>query len=88
MKAMKWISMAALAAACWAAPAWATDDDLFDRAPWFGTLGLSYYHLEGDVEAEPGFGLAAKWATATTPGGFRRQLGFHAGAVRAGRRTI
>jgi len=60
MKAMKWISMAALAAACGAAPAWATDDDLFDRAPWFGTLGLSYYHLEGDVEAEPGFGLAAK----------------------------
>lgn len=32
-------------------------DDLFARAPWFATLGGAYYHLEGDVEAEPGFGL-------------------------------
>ncbi|MBR6021031.1 MAG: OmpA family protein [Kiritimatiellae bacterium] len=31
-------------------------DDLFARAPWFATLGGGYLHLEGDVEAEPGFG--------------------------------
>ena len=60
MKAMKWISMAALAAACWAAPAWAMDDDLFDRAPWFGTLGLNWYETEGDWEMDSGIGFMGK----------------------------
>ena len=32
-------------------------DDLFARAPWFATLGGGYLHLEGDMEAEPGFGV-------------------------------
>ena len=60
MKTMKCMLAAALAFAGVAASAVAADEDLFDRAPWFGTLGLNYYHLEGDVEAKPGFGLGAK----------------------------
>ena len=54
-----WLVGAACFAAC-AAAAWATDEDLFDRAPWFGTVGANYYHLEGDMEAEPGFGIFGK----------------------------
>ena len=54
-----WLAGAACFAAC-AAAAWATDEDLFDRAPWFATVGANYYHLEGDMEAEPGFGIFGK----------------------------
>ena len=32
-------------------------EDLFDRAPWFATLGGSFYDVEGDIEAKPGFGF-------------------------------
>ncbi len=54
-----WLLGAACLAAC-AAPGWADDEDLFDRAPWFATVGGNYYHLEGDMEAEPGFGIFGK----------------------------
>ena len=60
MKTTKWILAAALAAVCMGRPALAADDDLFKRAPWFGTLGLDYYHTEGDVEVEPGVGFVGK----------------------------
>lgn len=60
MKSMKWMLAAALGVSFWAGPAVAADEDLFQRAPWFATLGLNYYHLEGDVEAEPGFGVFGK----------------------------
>ena len=40
--------------------AWAADEDLFDRAPWFATVGGNYYHLEGDMEAKPGLGVFGK----------------------------
>ena len=48
-----WAAAAALAATC-ALPAAA--DDLFDRAPWVASLGGSFSDVEGDMEAEPGFG--------------------------------
>lgn len=60
IKTMKCMLAAGLVASSMAVSAFATDDDLFTRAPWFGTLGLNYYHLEGDVEAKPGLGLAGK----------------------------
>lgn len=60
MKTMQWMLAAALAALSVCLPALAADDDLFERAPWFGTLGLDYYHTEGDVEVEPGFGFVGK----------------------------
>ena len=60
MKTMKCWLAAVLALSFAVGSTFAADEDLFDRAPWFGTLGLSYYHLEGDVEAEPGFGLQGK----------------------------
>ena len=53
---MKRFAMMLAAAVSMAASVQAADD-LFARAPWFATLGGSYYHLEGDVEAEPGFGV-------------------------------
>jgi OOP family OmpA-OmpF porin len=55
----KWLAGAACVAAC-AAAACASDEDLFDRAPWFATVGGNYYHLEGDQEAKPGFGIFGK----------------------------
>ena len=55
----KWLAGAACVAAC-AAAACASDEDLFDRAPWFATAGVNYYHLEGDQEAKPGFGIFGK----------------------------
>jgi outer membrane protein OmpA-like peptidoglycan-associated protein len=60
MKMMKCLAVAMLAVSASAGSVFAADDDLFDRAPWFGTLGLNYYHLEGDLEAEPGFGVFGK----------------------------
>ena len=58
--AMKWVLALVAAGACWAGPALAADDDLFERAPWFGTLGLNWYQTEGDWEAEPGLGVFGK----------------------------
>jgi outer membrane protein OmpA-like peptidoglycan-associated protein len=60
MKTMKWMLAAVLAVSCWAGSAIAADDDLFQRAPWFSTLGLSYYHPEGDVEFNENFGFNGK----------------------------
>lgn len=60
MKTMKWTLMAALAASCWAGSVRAADDDLFARAPWFGTVGLNWYETEGDWEMESGLGLMGK----------------------------
>ena len=60
MKMTKCVLAVVAALSFAAGPAVAADEDLFERAPWFGTLGLNYYHLEGDVEAEPGIGLAGK----------------------------
>ena len=48
MKTMKWTLAAALAASCWVGSVRAADDDLFARAPWFGTVGLNWYETEGD----------------------------------------
>ena len=59
MKIMK-LGLFAVLAMGLAVNAMAADDDLFKRAPWFGTLGLNYYQLEGDMEAEPGFGIFGK----------------------------
>ena len=60
MKTMKWTLVAALAASCWVGSARAADDDLFARAPWFGTVGLNWYETEGDWEMESGVGLMGK----------------------------
>ena len=60
MKTMKWMLVATVALSCLAIPAFATDDDLFDRAPWFGTVGLNWYKTEGDWEMESGVGLMGK----------------------------
>ena len=60
MKTMKCMMVAVLAGSFAAGGAFGADDDLFERAPWYGSAGLSYYHLEGDVEAEPGIGLHGK----------------------------
>ena len=54
---MKKFGMMLAAAALTAAASVQGADDLFARAPWFATVGGSYYHLEGDVEAEPGIGF-------------------------------
>ncbi len=35
-------------------------DDLFQRAPWFGSVGASWYQTEGDWEAESGLGIHGK----------------------------
>lgn len=59
-KSIKCLLAAMLVLSIGAGTAFSMDDDLFERAPWFGTLGLNYYHLEGDVEAEPGIGLFGK----------------------------
>ena len=32
-------------------------ETLFDRAPWFATVGGSFYDVEGDTEVKPGFGV-------------------------------
>ena len=60
MKTMKWTLAAALVASGMAVSAFAADDDLFDRAPWFGTAGLNWYETEGDWEMESGVGLMGK----------------------------
>jgi outer membrane protein OmpA-like peptidoglycan-associated protein len=59
-KTMTGIVAAVLALAFGTGAALAADDDLFARAPWFGTAGLNWYHMEGDVEAEPGIGFFGK----------------------------
>lgn len=60
MKSMKWIVAGVMCLAAGISTAWASDEDLFERAPWFATVGVNYYHLEGDMEAEPGVGLFGK----------------------------
>jgi outer membrane protein OmpA-like peptidoglycan-associated protein len=40
--------------------AFAADDDLFERAPWFATVGGNYYHPEGDVEYDQSVGILGK----------------------------
>ena len=60
MKTMKWMLAAALVASGMAVPAFAADDDLFDRAPWFGTAGLNWYETEGDWEMDSGVGVFGK----------------------------
>lgn len=57
---MKCLLAAGMALSFVAGSAFATDDDLFDRAPWFGSLGLNWYQTEGDWEAESGLGLFGK----------------------------
>ena len=59
MKTIKCM-LAALAVSVLAAPAFAADEDLFERAPWFTTLGLNWYETEGDWEMEPGVGVFGK----------------------------
>jgi outer membrane protein OmpA-like peptidoglycan-associated protein len=60
MKTMKWMLAAVVAWSCGTVAAFATDEDLFDRAPWFTTLGLNYYHPEGDVEYDESIGVFGK----------------------------
>lgn len=60
MKSMKWMLAAVLAASCWAQPVLAVEEDLFERAPWYGTVGLSYFHPEGDAEYDENVGLYGK----------------------------
>ena len=60
MKTMKWMLIAALAFLFGAGAVWAADDDLFERAPWFGSAGLNWYQTEGDWEAESGVGVFGK----------------------------
>ena len=60
MKTMKCMLAAVLALSVWAGSASAMDEDLFDRAPWFTTLGLNWYETEGDWEMESGLGLFGK----------------------------
>jgi len=60
MKMMKMMLATVLILSGAAGSSFATDADLFERAPWFGSFGLNYYHLEGDVEAKPGMGLFGK----------------------------
>lgn len=55
MKFLSTLSALAVAAAILAAPA-ARAEDLFDRAPFFASLGGSFYDVEGDMEAKPGLG--------------------------------
>ena len=60
MKTMKCMLAAVLALSVWAGSASAMDEDLFDRAPWFTTLGLNWYETEGDWEMESVLGLFGK----------------------------
>ena len=60
MKTMKIMLAACLAVSCVAVSAFAADEDLFDRAPWFGTVGLNWYQTEGDWEMESGLGVMGK----------------------------
>ena len=60
MKSTKIVLAALLAVSCWVGSAFAADEDLFDRAPWFTTLGLNWYDTEGDWEAESGLGFFGK----------------------------
>ncbi len=57
---MKTVLAAVLAVVLGAGAAFSADDDLFERAPWFTTLGLNWYQTEGDWEAEPGLGVFGK----------------------------
>lgn len=52
--------LAGMLAICFAGVALGESDDLFDRAPFYGSLGLSWMQLEGDVEAKSGLGLVGK----------------------------
>ena len=60
MKTMKCMLAAVLALSVWAGSASAMNEDLFDRAPWFTTLGLNWYETEGDWEMDSGLGLFGK----------------------------
>lgn len=60
MKSMKCMVAALLALSAATSSVFAAGDDLFARAPWFGTLGVSYYLPEGDVEFDENFGFNAK----------------------------
>jgi len=57
MKMTKMMLAAVLILSCGAGATFALDDNLFERAPWFASLGLNYYHLEGDVQVKPGIGF-------------------------------
>lgn len=57
MKSLKWALAGCLV---WAVAASAADESLFKRAPWFGTVGVNWFHLEGDTEAKPGPGIFLK----------------------------
>jgi len=59
-RTVKCLVAAMLALTFVAAGAMAADDDLFKRAPWYGTVGLNWYQVEGDWEIEPGLGLFGK----------------------------
>ncbi|MDD3441089.1 MAG: OmpA family protein [Kiritimatiellae bacterium] len=59
-KTVKCMLAAVLALAFAAGVSGAADDDLFKRAPLFGSVGLNWLQLEGDVEAESGLGIHGK----------------------------
>jgi outer membrane protein OmpA-like peptidoglycan-associated protein len=59
-KMMKCMVATMLALSIGTGAAFSADDDLFARAPWFATLGLNWYHTEGDWEAESGIGVFGK----------------------------
>lgn len=56
----RWLTAGVLALVAGASAAMAADEDLFDRAPWFATVGGDFLKLEGDQEAKSGFGVGAK----------------------------
>ena len=60
MKTMKCMVVAMVALSAAMGSVFAADDDLFDRAPWFGTAGLNWYETEGDWEMDSGLGLFGK----------------------------
>jgi outer membrane protein OmpA-like peptidoglycan-associated protein len=59
-RCLKWWLAGTVGLVAGVSAAWASDEDLFDRAPWFATVGASYYHIEGDMEAKPGVGIFGK----------------------------
>ena len=59
-KSVKCVMAAGLALAFAAGVSGAADEDLFKRAPLFGSVGLNWLQLEGDVEAESGLGIYGK----------------------------
>ena len=56
----KWMLVAVVAMAMWNTAGVAASDDLFDRAPWYGVLGLNWFQVEGDMEAKSGLGVFGK----------------------------